>query len=405
MAETRLAGADFVRAFACLMVVGHHVAQRISPRALDPVQAQSASWFMMGAAGVAAFFVLSGYLLARPFWLALDARKPMPSLRTYALRRAARIVPGFYLALSVAFILSFTLLGANFESGLVQRYVAGLLFVGALHWFTWFPVEFNLPLWSIGCEVFSYALLAVGMLLLFRLPFSRGVTARVVWLVVIGGAVAAQAAMLAYAMPESAGRGWEYGSVGGAKFWWPNYNPVGFFAIFAIGVLAAGLQVTIANRRHMLFDLAAFAGLGIATWAIVRNFPAPDAFGVANVPYAFPLFPLGIGLVLIAVPSSVVLLRVTENVVIAYVARVSFGVYVWHYFLMEIVRVLWQPDYVYWGMRDSAQWGWASAGVVTASFLIATLSYYLLEEPVIRWARTLERRSTPDAPTLSPAAG
>jgi peptidoglycan/LPS O-acetylase OafA/YrhL len=60
---------------------------------------------------------------------------------------------------------------------------------------------------------------------------------------------------------------------------------------------------------------------------------------------------------------------------------------------------------VYWGMRDTGQWAWISTIIVVASFVIATLSYYLLEEPVIRWARTLERRSTPDAPTLSPAAG
>jgi peptidoglycan/LPS O-acetylase OafA/YrhL len=56
-------------------------------------------------------------------------------------------------------------------------------------------------------------------------------------------------------------------------------------------------------------------------------------------------------------------------------------------------------------MRDTGQWAWISALIVVASFVIATLSYYLLEEPVIRWARTLERRKMPDAPTLSPAAG
>jgi peptidoglycan/LPS O-acetylase OafA/YrhL len=97
--------------------------------------------------------------------------------------------------------------------------------------------------------------------------------------------------------------------------------------------------------------------------------------------------------------------RLTENPITAYIARVSFGVYVWHYFLMEVTRILWMPQYVYWGMRDVGQWALISTIIVVASFVIATLSYYLLEEPVIRWARTLERRKTPDAPTLSPAAG
>src|SRR5690606_36054732 len=119
----------------------------------------------------------------------------------------------------------------------------------------------------------------------------------------------------------------------------------------------------------------------------------------------FPWFPLGVGIVLACVPSAVLLPRITEIAPIAYIARVSFGVYVWHYFLMEVTRVLWLPDYVYWGMRDAGQWAWVSALVVVAAFVVATLSYYLLEAPVIRWARGLERRPIADAPTLSPAAG
>ncbi|MEO8756085.1 MAG: hypothetical protein ABI624_25795, partial [Casimicrobiaceae bacterium] len=61
--------------------------------------------------------------------------------------------------------------------------------------------------------------------------------------------------------------------------------------------------------------------------------------------------------------------------------------------------------YVYEGMTSVTQWAWTSAGVVAASFVIATASYYLLEAPIIRWARALERRPIADSPTLSPAAG
>ena len=104
-------------------------------------------------------------------------------------------------------------------------------------------------------------------------------------------------------------------------------------------------------------------------------------------------------------PSTVVVARLLDNAVVRYVARVSFGVYVWHYFLMEIVRVLWQPRYVYWGMINTSAWAWISLAVVVLSFFIATLSYALLEEPILRWARGRERRPTPGAPTLSPAAG
>ncbi len=404
MANTRLAGADFVRATACLMVVAHHVAQRVAPAVLPPGGMRAAMGFTMGAFGVAAFFVLSGYLLSRPFWLAIDSGEPMPSLRTYALRRAARILPGFWLALTVTFLLSFTVLGFPFDGILLLRYLSGLFLVSGFHWLTWFPVEFNGPLWSIGAEIISYAALPICLLLMFRLPF-RGWAARLVWLVIVAAVVGLQFVALRVLQPDAFQRGWEFGTVGGAKFWWPNYSPFGFYAIFAIGALAAGVQVQIARLRSGWFDLLALAGLALAIGSMAWFFPVAEGFGLANIPYGFPWFPLGVALILISVPSSAALYRITEIAPIAYVARVSFGIYVWHYFLMEIVRVLWQPRYVYWGMINVGAWAWISFAVVVLSFFIATLSYALLEEPIIRWARGLERRPTPNAPTLSPAAG
>lgn len=408
MTDNRLAGADLVRALACLTVLGHHVAQRIFPRMLDGVAAQINTYLFLGSVGVCAFFVLSGYLLSRPFWVAMDAGQPMPSLRTYFIRRGARIIPAFWLALTVAFILSFTLLGSPFDGGLVLRYLAGATFLAELHWFTWFPVDFNLPLWSIGCEVFSYVLLAFALWGLFRLPFARGWIARILWVGVIALIVGGQWLVVQYLEPEAAGRGWEYGSVGGAKLWWPNYNPVGFFAMFAVGVLAAGVQVRVAHLRSVIFDLlalGAFVGIGYLIHGYLAAYPSTDHFGLANIPYGFPWFPLAVGAILATVPSSIVLPRITETRPVAYVARVSFGVYIWHFFLMEVVRVLWQPNYMYWGMRDVTEWALWSAGIIVVSFVIATLSYKYLEEPIIRWARSLERRPTAAAPTLSPAAG
>ena len=59
-----------------------------------------------GAAGVSIFFVLSGMLLSYPFWRAYFEKRPHPSIRHYVARRAARIMPGFYVALAVSFWVS-----------------------------------------------------------------------------------------------------------------------------------------------------------------------------------------------------------------------------------------------------------------------------------------------------------
>ncbi len=296
MTDTRLAGADFVRATACLMVVAHHVAQRISPDVLSPAQAVWASGAQMMAFGVAAFFVLSGYLLARPFWVALDKGDAMPSLRTYAIRRGARVLPAFWLNLTIVFVLSFTLLGTPFDGTLLLRYLSGMFLVADFHWLTWFPVEFNLPLWSIGAEITSYALLALCLLALFKLPFARGWWARLVWVALIAAIVGLQLLALRYLHPDDVQRGWQYGPVGGAKFWWPNYNPIAFFAIFVTGALAAGVQVRLAHWRAIWFDVLALGGLALAVWSLVDGYPSADAYGLAGRhPLRLSLVPAGRG--------------------------------------------------------------------------------------------------------------
>src|SRR4051812_48342221 len=56
--------------------------------------------------GVQLFFVLSGFLIFRPFAAAaLDGARRGPSLVRYAVRRAARILPGYWLALGASFLL------------------------------------------------------------------------------------------------------------------------------------------------------------------------------------------------------------------------------------------------------------------------------------------------------------
>lgn len=149
LTQQRLLGADFLRAAACLMVLFHHLAFRMDmgnvPAPFVPVM----QFLDMGSFGVAVFFVLSGFLLA------LDRGEPMPSLRTFTLRRAARILPGFWLALILSFVLSITISGSPLDGERIIRLVAGFFLVSDWHWLTLFPVDNNGPLWSIGFEVTS----------------------------------------------------------------------------------------------------------------------------------------------------------------------------------------------------------------------------------------------------------
>src|SRR5205823_2196700 len=74
------AGLDLLRTVACLMVVAFHL------HAILGIDFGPANWLVNGGdAGVFIFFVLSGYLLYRPFV------RGEVDLASYALKRAARI--------------------------------------------------------------------------------------------------------------------------------------------------------------------------------------------------------------------------------------------------------------------------------------------------------------------------
>ncbi len=378
------------------MVLAHHLAQRLDPNILPPAARSLYFFILKGSFGVAVFFVLSGYLLARPFWQALDAGAPMPSLRIYALRRAARIIPAFWLALAVTFVLSITVFAVPFDGSLVLRFLAGLFLVGDWHWSTLFPVEFNGPLWSIGFEVTSYVLLPLCLALLFwfRPRMAGAWTTRFLWVAIVALVVSVHWVIVHHLPMDRSNTGWQFGLLGGAKVWVPRFNPFGFFAVFALGALAGGVQVRLARLRSPVFDVAALVGVALALWSMAASITDPEGegFGLADLPYRFPVFPLAVALTLATLPSSVLLGRLADNLVSVFVARVSFGLYVWHYLIIETVRQVWLPDLAYQQIHSTRLWLVVSAIVVAISFAIATASFYLLEQPVIRWARGREPR-------------
>jgi peptidoglycan/LPS O-acetylase OafA/YrhL len=84
----RSTGLDALRAAACALVVVFHLRQLLGLN-FGPLD----TFIGGGDTGVFVFFALSGYLLYRPF-LRGDVY-----IRDYALKRAARILPGYYIAL------------------------------------------------------------------------------------------------------------------------------------------------------------------------------------------------------------------------------------------------------------------------------------------------------------------
>jgi peptidoglycan/LPS O-acetylase OafA/YrhL len=106
--KNTIAALDGVRAIACLSVIEYHIHYLIGKNYnLKPIMGRLGSSIVMaGWAGVTLFFVLSGFLLFLPYARYLLYEQQFPSTRSFYLRRALRILPGYYLALLVLILWS-----------------------------------------------------------------------------------------------------------------------------------------------------------------------------------------------------------------------------------------------------------------------------------------------------------
>ena len=383
-----LLGADGVRAIACLMVVFSHLFQRLSLPDQTPLMQNIQVFFMKGSFGVSVFFVLSGLLLSYPFWQRYLAGKPFPNIREYMRRRAIRIMPGFYASLLVSFFVSLYFVKDVEQPWL--RLLSGATFTSAFHYLTFFPVDLNGPLWSIGFEVVCYVLMPLAMLGLFMFKKRTPLLAWLYWLGVMGLVLALNQVVVTYVVPENVNRGWQYGIVGGAKFWMPQYNPVGFFAQYILGIFAAGFIAwwkTRQGKRHWLFDivsLLSLVSLVLLLWWR-RYPPEPDMrFSFQGQPYFFPLFPGLVAVLLATLPFSLLTGQLMDNPFARYTAKVSFGLYVWHYLLLELIRLLYDDKWSYFGIKTLPVHVAFSITALALSYGVATLSYYFIEKPFLR---------------------
>ncbi|SDO74314.1 Peptidoglycan/LPS O-acetylase OafA/YrhL, contains acyltransferase and SGNH-hydrolase domains [Paenibacillus sp. yr247] len=397
---SHLSGADGMRALACLAVIFHHIAQRLAMQQQPGWVREIQSLMLAGNAGVSVFFVLSGFLLSYPFWRNYLGQKGLPDIRHYLFRRAARIVPGYYLVFLVCMTLVLLLEIPSEHFWL--RVTAGLTFTSAFHYVTFFPSDVNGPLWSIGFEVFCYALMPLFMAGLFVMGKKRSFPKSMgYWIIVLLFIFALNQLAHYLLTPGNDQRGWQYGLIGGAKYWMPNYNPIGFFGHFAVGILAAGVttrlqlpSVKITKfERAGGFDFLGVAGLlfsFLLLW-ILRKSPE---FSVSwqNQPYFFPYFAILISIPLVTAPHSIFLRKLLDNVFFRFTAKVSFGLYLWHHLIITITAMYWAKDYQYMGIANLERWATLSMTIFGLSYIVALISYYLIEKPVLDWAQTRGKR-------------
>lgn len=170
----RLAVFDSLRGLAALVVVWHHLFV-LFPAPFEilyrcaPVFYSAAVWVSDQAANaVLLFFVLSGISIR--ISLSNEVFSLPGSIAHYARRRAARILPLYWLALGWTAVLGL-IYGLHDRSFSLWNLIGNLMFLQtpSVERGKWaVPFGKNGPLWSLSYEVFFYALLPVVLMLVGR---------------------------------------------------------------------------------------------------------------------------------------------------------------------------------------------------------------------------------------------
>jgi peptidoglycan/LPS O-acetylase OafA/YrhL len=108
------------------------------------------------------------------------------------------------------------------------------------------------------------------------------------------------------------------------------------------------------------------------------------------LPYDFPYFQLGIVLALLTLPHARYLPKITESLPVTYVAKISFGIYIWHFLILELLRQGFAPTYGYAGISDTSYWATLTVISLILAIIAGSLSWFFVESPAMRWAKRFE---------------
>jgi peptidoglycan/LPS O-acetylase OafA/YrhL len=370
---------DSVRAIAALSVLVFHAGFwsdiTLTGSALAPFLSRL-------DVGVTIFFVLSGFLLYRPFVRARLEGSPPPRATAYGWRRALRILPAYWVALTVIALAipkpdTFQPDHAVAYYGLLQIY--GDLALGGIT-----------QAWTLCVEVTFYALLPLWALALRRLPAT--VRSELIALAVLAAAGTAWILAAVLSAPDP-----DHANTGRMLLWLPAY-----LDHFALGMALAVVSVAgapralewVGQRPWVAWAAAAAAFVVVAVGIGLSPENRLDAPMTAaqTVARHWLYAAVAVGVLLPAVfgpPGQGAVRRLLGQRWLLYLGVISYGIYLWHNAAMEKVAGAVGRDGT-WG--DFALY---LASGVLAAVVLAAVSWKLLERPILRLKRLVPDRATP----------
>jgi peptidoglycan/LPS O-acetylase OafA/YrhL len=378
---------DAMRAFAALAIVMTHVSGVTNFNSDNPLGAYTARLNF----GVTLFFLLSGFLLYRPFVAARLEGRPPIRIRDYTRRRVLRIVPAYWVALTVLAL--WPGLVAFWDGPWWRSYTFTQIYWGES------TVQGIFPAWTLCIEVSFY----------LALPFLAAAIGRIA-----GRRAGVELALLAALGTASVVVRTALEAAGGS-FVLQN-TLVCYLGWFCIGMAFAVVSVAwrgreretpvlrlVADRPWVPWALAA-----VAFWFVATQMGLPRGFFLVydDISYLGEHLMYALCAALLLLPAVFGdaaggwVRRLLSWRLLGWLGLISYGIFLWHgplvLWLSERGADGWIPGSGYLSMLSIA---------VAMSVVCAAASYYLVERPALgfkdRRRRSAERASAPDATAAS----
>lgn len=364
---------DGMRAVAVLCVVGVHVAVFS-----DAGTGIARDLLFHLNIGVTIFFLISGFVLYRPFIVHRVGGPSAPAPVQYAKRRFLRIVPAYWLALTVLTILP------------------GIIGVSGGDWFSQYALLHTLSVtgdqscltsildcglaqtWSLVVEVTFYAALPLYALIAARLARGRSPNA---WL---------SAELILLALFAIASVAIRFGTTAGDLSGVTAGTLAGYLLWFGLGMGLALVSVWLESNEREPGWVRLIAAHPSLPWVLAIAIYVAISLALPATPFLLSTsqqFTLHMAFAAVALllmlpavfgdRSGGLPRRFLANPVVARLGLISYGIFLWHY----VVTI--ELGFPGEGLGFPA----LLAATLAISIAVATASYYLLERPLLRLKR------------------
>jgi peptidoglycan/LPS O-acetylase OafA/YrhL len=362
---------DSIRGGGCMVVMLAHAVL-----IAGGVTSVAAPWAaQLGPMFVVCFFVMSAFVLWRPFVAARWSGRSRPSLARYARHRIVRVVPAYWVALVVLGLALPAQVPGVFGShaaslfGFAQVYSERTAFLGIS------------PAWTLCVDASFYVVLPLLVIgferLSARTPPRRRLPLELAVIVGLGITCQVVAAVM---FSES------------AKPLASVDTLLGHFDAFAVGMALATVSVAISTRtesersvRRGRLIPAAWLGSALLIWLCVKTLPLAFGWGPDESTWqylaAHDSWLAATAMILLVgifgVADGGWLRRVLGLRPLAWLGEISYGIYIWH-----LPILVWLGEHRI-GWLDGTTWQFALLSAPIA-VLAGAASFRFVERPALR---------------------